>query len=133
MVWPAAHVLSKYLEIRFACGMEGKRVADIGSGTGFTGFIAARLGADVTLTDQECIQFLLERNLKFVADEQRVVDRANVACSIYDWGTPCEHLKPPFDFILASECVLPKLYPIEPLIQALAITRRRKMFHNFLP
>ena len=48
-VWPAAHVLAKYLERRWgAGGMTGLRVVDLGAGTGAVGLAAAVLGADVT-------------------------------------------------------------------------------------
>lgn len=47
-VWPAAHVLSKYLEKRFGPGgMLGLRCIDLGAGTGAVGIAAAVLGADV--------------------------------------------------------------------------------------
>eukprot|EP01035_Chromulina_nebulosa_P023675 gene23675-30705_t len=38
LVWPAAHVLSKYLEKRYLTysSLKNKRVCDIGSGTGIT-------------------------------------------------------------------------------------------------
>ena len=35
----------------------------------------------------------------------------------FDWDSAPEHLSPPFDLILVSDCVLPKLYPIEPLVK----------------
>ena len=37
----------------------------------------------------------------------------------YDWGGDDDHLAPPFDVIIVSDCVLPKLYPIEPLVDAM--------------
>lgn len=116
-VWPAAHVLSKYVEKRFgAFGLHGKRVCDIGSGTGCTGFVAAALGAQVTLTDQLQILPFLESNKASICELNRNIweDRINV-CR-YDWGESAIHLGPPFDIVLISDCVLPKLYPILPLI-----------------
>lgn len=35
----------------------------------------------------------------------------------YDWGHDTSHLNPPFDVVIVSDCILPKLYPIEPLVQ----------------
>uniref|UniRef100_A0A8C6V0V0 EEF1A lysine methyltransferase 3 n=1 Tax=Neogobius melanostomus TaxID=47308 RepID=A0A8C6V0V0_9GOBI len=49
-VWEAAIHLSNYLAERSA-ELKGKRVIELGSGTGLLGIFAARLGAVVTLTD----------------------------------------------------------------------------------
>ena len=121
-VWPAAHVLAKFLEKNFDCKNKliGTRVCDVGSGTGLTGLIAGKLGAEVYLTDQAPILSLLQSN----------VDKACLVCDgfqsnklhvcIYDWGNEdhIRDLSPPFDILLISDCVLPKLYPIEPLIRS---------------
>ena len=37
----------------------------------------------------------------------------------YNWGEADAHLSPPLDLVIVSDCLLPKLYPIEPLVQAL--------------
>eukprot|EP00904_Undaria_pinnatifida_P014254 jgi/Undpi1/995/HiC_scaffold_10.g04459.m1 len=37
----------------------------------------------------------------------------------YDWGMVDDELAPPVDVVLVSDCVLPKLYPIEPLVDAI--------------
>ena len=124
-VWPAAHVLSKYVEKRYgALGLHGKRVCDIGSGTGCTGFVAAALGAQVTLTDQLQILPFLESNKASICELNRNIweDRINV-CR-YDWGESAIHLGPPFELVLISDCVLPKLYPILPLIDVSGLFKR---------
>jgi hypothetical protein len=128
-VWPAAHVLSKYLEKRFMAssdlgssdlGMAGLSVCDIGTGTGCTGFVAALLGATVTLTDQECVLFLLQENRNsFLERFSTLVEPARVMTELYEWGTGRPHwANSDFDYILVSDCVLPKLYPIDLLLQA---------------
>ena len=61
-VWDASSVLIRYLQ-RAAVTLSGKRLVDLGSGTGITGFAAAALGAQVTVTDQAQILFLLRQNL----------------------------------------------------------------------
>ena len=118
VVWPAAHVLAKYMEKRFdsANSLKGKRVIDIGSGTGCTGLIAAILGGIVTLTDQDSVRALLEANIE-MCREQFQLDASSMAYREYEWEQPADHLAPPFDLVLVSDCVLPKLYPIEPLIK----------------
>jgi len=95
----------------------GARVCDIGSGTGCVGFVAALLGAKVTLTDQNCVLFLLEQNRISFLKEHVTMCKNDIEVKIYDWGMAINHLEPPFDFILVSDCVLPKLYPIEMLIK----------------
>lgn len=147
-VWPAAHVLAKYLERRFANvgvgegrrGMEGLRAVDLGSGTGVAGIVAAVLGAEAFLTDQEQLLFLMEENAErarrakatkpkedagartaSIANDTNIeaVAFGEINVLTYDWGMDDERLSPPLDVILVSDCVLPKLYPIEPLVDAI--------------
>ncbi|MBN3303452.1 EFMT3 methyltransferase, partial [Amia calva] len=49
-VWDSALCLCRYLEQQ-QCVFSGQRVIELGSGTGILGILAARLGAQVTLTD----------------------------------------------------------------------------------
>ncbi|XP_023689125.1 EEF1A lysine methyltransferase 3 [Paramormyrops kingsleyae] len=49
-VWDAALCLCRYLEEKML-DLKGKRVIELGAGTGIVGILAARLGASVTLTD----------------------------------------------------------------------------------
>ena len=134
-VWPAAHVLAKYLERRFGeRGLEGFRVVDLGSGTGVAGIVAAALGAEAFLTDQEQLLFLMRENAERFARNvkdggETTVDAtaaevAKPASDVvhvltYDWGMEDGELAPPVDVVLVSDCVLPKLYPIEPLVDAI--------------
>jgi hypothetical protein len=122
-LWPAAHVLSKFLEHRCAAVLRGARVCDVGSGTGCAGIVAAALGArQAVLTDQHCVFFLLEENKRRVCRENPWLEPDSISLELYDWGGRCDHLNPPFDLVLVSDCVLPKLYPIEPLVQVSIIT-----------
>ena len=146
-VWPAAHVLAKYLEKRWPPsegGMRGLRVIELGAGTGAVGLAARALGAQVTLTDQEQLHFLMRENSDRAEAALRAsellsaalpVDYAGTAAApataaeaeestaaaaavqsplvvTYDWGGSEDELGPiPFDVVLISDCVLPKLYP----------------------
>ena len=112
-VWPAAVVLAKYLENEY-CTCD-KRVIDIGSGTGITGIVAAYLGSkEVVLTDQSQLLPLLQENVSTFNHQSK----SNIKVKEYEWGCNIDHLNAPFDIVLVSDCVLPKLYPIEPLIAA---------------
>ena len=134
-VWPAAHVLAKYLERRFGeRGLKGSRAVDLGSGTGVAGIVAAALGAEAFLTDQEQLLFLMRENAERFARNARFADETTAAATAaagakptseavhvltYDWGMEDGELAPPVDVVLVSDCVLPKLYPIEPLVDAI--------------
>lgn len=90
-------------------------MCDIGSGTGCTGIIAAALGAqEAALTDQTTVQALLQDNIRLCGEQ---FTAGCVHFAEFDWDASPSHLRPPFDLILVSDCVLPKLYPIEPLVK----------------
>jgi predicted nicotinamide N-methyase len=111
-VWPASMVLLKYLE-RHPDIVANKTVVDLGGGTGVTSIAASLLGAkNVVCTDGiEAVVRLAEQN---IIDAK--VNRTQV-CN-YWWGSGT--LQPQtFDTILVSDCVLPKLYPIAPLVEAI--------------
>ena len=124
--------------------MSGLRVIDLGAGTGAVGLAAGLMGASVTLTDQEQLTFLMHENLDRVRIASKQSDLGvasssgigndidsgatlDVHVTTYDWGGDDAHLAPlPFDVVLVSDCILPKLYPIEPLVAALcALTEPR--------
>jgi hypothetical protein len=64
-LWPAAEALCHYLEATYGAsdGLQGLRVLELGAGTGLVGIFAARLGADVTLTDLPTVVENLEANV----------------------------------------------------------------------
>jgi predicted nicotinamide N-methyase len=116
VVWPAAHVLAKFIECRYPEGLCGYTVCDIGSGTGCVGLVAAALGATVTLTDQNSVEELIAHNIE-LCTSSHIVPPGRVRFREYSWGDTPRFVEIPFDIILVSDCVLPKLYPIEPLIE----------------
>jgi hypothetical protein len=130
MVWPAAHIMVKYLErMHQSTGLRGMRVLDIGSGTGIAGLVAAMLGANVVLTDQQQLIPLLELNT-LDAVKSGVVGEHLVTVKRYDWGANASELfaeSMPFDLLLVSDCVLPKLYPIDLLLSVRMVPSMYKL------
>ena len=139
-VWPAAMVLIKYLEKHSEC-LKGKRVVDLGSGTGVTSLAAAVLGAtQVICTDgEESVVQLAFENINDAVDEIAhskkgeakdatttttrttspvIVHNCPLTVRKYWWGdgsmkdSQC-------NVVLVADCVLPKLYPIAPLVIAI--------------
>ncbi|GLD95103.1 hypothetical protein PINS_up003728 [Pythium insidiosum] len=126
-VWPAACVLLKHLEHRYSRArgdtLHGQLVVELGSGTGVVGIAAAMLGADrVVLTDVQKLLFLLEANASIARDA--APGHVHIDVEAFDWADhPSDRLhhesgRNP-DVILISDCILPKLYPLEPLVNAI--------------
>lgn len=113
-VWPAAHVLAKYLEKRYKPdSLKGKRLCDIGSGTGLVGLVAAMLGGTAVLTDLDILLPLMKENIQTTTEHNSAL---NVSASVYNWEEKQQFEEEAFDFLLISDCVLPKLYPISMLV-----------------
>jgi predicted nicotinamide N-methyase len=145
-VWPASMVLLKYLEKHASTLLRNKIVVDLGSGTGVTSIGAAVLGAShVTCTDGESkvVQLAMD-NVERVAKQLWSSDfgsetpqalpeqspsrassfllpnRSIVDVELYWWGSGAvPGGESACDVVLVSDCVLPKLYPIAPLVEAL--------------
>jgi predicted nicotinamide N-methyase len=115
-VWPASMVLLKYLE-KHPGLVENKSVVDLGAGTGVTSLAAAICGAErVICTDGIASVVNLARDN---VDSAHLVgiDKKRIEVAEYWWGSGS--LNEEFDVVLVSDCVLPKLYPIAPLVDGL--------------
>ena len=137
-VWPAACVLLKHLEHQTASGSRALAhtnkpfVLELGSGTGAVGIAAAMLlqAGRVVLTDMDNVRFIMEENVA-LARQDGVLGR-NVVVDVegYEWGQPPSKTLIPSpeerypDLILVSDCILPRLYPMEPLVEALKLLSR---------
>lgn len=108
VVWDAAIVLSRYLEICSFNGklsLTGRKVIELGSGLGCVGLTAACLGADVTMTDLPELLPLLQKNIS--ANEDMWKDNGGKAIAkclnwstnfkINDWFQP--------DLLLIADCI----------------------------
>jgi ribosomal protein L11 methylase PrmA len=132
-VWPAAIVLIKYLEKSGVCS--GKRVVDLGSGTGATSIAAAFLGAtSVVCTDGLEMVVQLARDNIARAQQQTttsvtetgkhnkraiIINGCPIKVQTYSWGKDAiESFQNP-GIVIVADCVLPKLYPMAPLVDAL--------------
>jgi predicted nicotinamide N-methyase len=131
-VWPASVVLLKYLEKHADKLLRNKRIVDLGSGTGITAIAAALLGAkEVVCTDGEPnVVKLAVENLQHafgelteqvdVTDgETKSIRGCPLHIQTYWWCSGAIHGGNTADVILVSDCVLPKLYPIGPLVDAI--------------
>jgi hypothetical protein len=115
--WETVNVLILELKFLKLIVSDMYRVCDIGSGTGATGIAAACLGADAVLTDQVCVFPLLQENMNNAISACSIAEN-RIRIAEYNWGESVDGLEAPFDIVIVSDCVLPKLYPIEPLVQA---------------
>jgi len=61
IAWPAGEVLSAYIARRGS--LKGKKVLELGSGTGLVGLVAGALGATVCITDQAPLLEIMHRNV----------------------------------------------------------------------
>jgi len=107
VVWDDAVVLAKVLA-KVLAPFEGKRVLELGCGTGFLGLaVAQTFNVDVVLTDREIMRQLVQRNIQ--GNEQLLRGRA--CFRSLEWGN-VEHIQAVldedgrlFDVILLSGCV----------------------------
>jgi predicted nicotinamide N-methyase len=135
-VWPAACVLLKHLDHRFGATkqLQNQFVLELGSGTGAVGVAAAMLHARrVVVTDVDNVLFLMHENAGIARHESQARGEKPAATIVevasYMWGAPPSEAILPLnaepqqypDLILVSDCILPRLYPIEPLVAALAL------------
>eukprot|EP00884_Botryococcus_braunii_P000512 jgi/Botrbrau1/10461/Bobra.0133s0068.2 len=110
-LWPSALTLSRFAELendRRRDIWKGKRVVELGCGTGLVGLVFAALGADVLLTDKKTPLGMVRENVQLNADLiQRAGGRAD--CGELVWGvTDVVSLGPHWqapDFVVAADVV----------------------------
>ncbi|CAH0477061.1 unnamed protein product [Peronospora belbahrii] len=134
-VWPAACVLLKHLEqratndLRGLVGTDSPFVLELGSGTGAVGIATAMLlqAGRVVLTDMDNVRFIMDENTALARQDGVLNSHVVVDTEGYEWGQPPSQGLVPMrypDLILVSDCILPRLYPIEPLVEALTLLSR---------
>ncbi|GCB77252.1 EEF1A lysine methyltransferase 3-like [Scyliorhinus torazame] len=105
-VWDAGIALCRYLE-KENISFTGKKVIELGSGTGIVGILATLLGGNVTLTDQPQILHQIEHNISINVP---FACRHRLNVRPLAWGE--DHTKFPtdYDFILGSDLVYSSVY-----------------------
>lgn len=100
VVWDAAIVLGRYLE-KIAVQLKGKKVIELGAGTGFASIVASLLGGHVTITDRQMALNVTRMNVEGnLGEKQNLVEIKEL-----EWGQNVSSLEPPFDFVLGADIV----------------------------
>lgn len=100
VVWDAAIVLGRYLE-KIASQLQGKKVIELGAGTGLTGIVASLLGGKVTITDRKMALNVTKMNVEGnLGENQNAVEIKEL-----EWGQNVSSFSPPFDFVLGADVV----------------------------
>ena len=76
--------------------VRGRKVLELGAGTGIAGISAALLGADVTLTDTASCMPLLTQNVDTHSRAISETGKLTAAFSVHAWICLCLTLQAPF-------------------------------------
>ncbi|XP_027028195.1 protein-lysine methyltransferase METTL21D isoform X1 [Tachysurus fulvidraco] len=129
VVWDAAIVLSKYLETEQFCNFRSgvstcssstwssKHMIELGAGTGVVGIMAASLGANVTVTDLEDLQPLLQLNIQ---ENQELFRAGSITAKVLKWGENVTDFLPHPDYILMADCIYYEK-SVVPLVETLKL------------
>ncbi|XP_062975758.1 EEF1A lysine methyltransferase 3 [Elgaria multicarinata webbii] len=108
-VWEAALTLCEYFEAQ-KLNFWGKKVIELGAGTGIVGILASLLGGDVTITDLPVALKQIEENVHRNLP-MKCMARARV-CAL-SWGLDHKEFPKNYDFILGADIVyLKDTYPL---------------------
>ncbi|KAM4700469.1 EEF1A lysine methyltransferase 3 [Discoglossus pictus] len=111
-VWDAALYLCSYFEEN-KLNFKGKRVLELGAGTGIVGILVSLLGGQVTLTDLPHALPQIRKNVN-----ANLLSHHVSCVSALSWGLDQEKFPQDYDFILGADIVyLKESYPL--LIQTL--------------
>jgi hypothetical protein len=107
VVWPVNHVMAKFIE-DFQIPLCGRRVIELGAGTGILSIAAALQGAEVTATELPDFTSMLHTNVANNADQLAVAAAAGkgsgeVRVMGHRWGEDTSALGGPFDLVLCCE------------------------------
>ncbi|XP_067847945.1 EEF1A lysine methyltransferase 3-like [Heptranchias perlo] len=100
-IWDAGIALCRYFE-KEDISFTGKKVIELGSGTGTVGILATLLGGNVTLTDQPNILKQIDNN---VSINIPFACRHRLKVCALTWGQDQANFPTDYDFILGSDIV----------------------------
>ncbi|XP_078493858.1 protein N-lysine methyltransferase METTL21A-like [Ciona intestinalis] len=105
VVWEAATVLADYLADNY--DFHGRKVIELGAGTGVVGMAVAYLGGNVTVTDLQKFLPLLQENVDL---NKNIIEKGgnggNLTLSELKWGENLDRFEPGFyDFILGADII----------------------------
>jgi predicted nicotinamide N-methyase len=104
-LWEAGMLLCRYLEQQYGPKkLRGKRVLELGCGTGLVAFYCAKAGASVVACDNEPLVLeLCRRNM-----EANRLTAKHLDCRLFDWSND-EHVAAlqdrDFDLVIGADCV----------------------------
>ncbi|XP_072351200.1 EEF1A lysine methyltransferase 3-like [Scyliorhinus torazame] len=114
LIWECAFVLCQYFQ-QEKMNFSGKKVIELGSGTGIVGILAVLLGGEVTLTDESHALKQIEHNVSVNVPESC---RHLATIRTLSWGFDHMNFSNDYDIILGSDIVYyPSDYPV--LLQTL--------------
>ncbi|XP_072313713.1 protein N-lysine methyltransferase METTL21D [Eucyclogobius newberryi] len=124
VVWDAAIALAKYLETKQFIDTSkdlnawaGKKVVELGAGTGAVGLMAATLGAHVFVTDLEELGTLLNLNIQENLD---LVNKGSITAKVLKWGEDVSDFMPHPHYILMADCIYYE-QSVVPLVETLKL------------
>ena len=102
-VWDTAPLMAKYFER--SGEVEGRRIVELGSGTGLLGCVLAKLGARVTLTERESLQKQLQATVSANCHDE--LKAGTVAVCKLDWQEDLSAFASErFDMVVASDVLV---------------------------
>ena len=123
-MYAGAACLAKYLESlcytdpppENGC-LHGKRVIELGAGTGVVGVLAGYHGADTIITDLDNMVPLIDYNIQ----QNRAHMKGNIVAKGLVWGEDVsEFCNKPVDYLILANCVY-----YEPSLESLAVTMKQ--------
>uniref|UniRef100_A0A7S0DPC2 Calmodulin-lysine N-methyltransferase n=1 Tax=Amorphochlora amoebiformis TaxID=1561963 RepID=A0A7S0DPC2_9EUKA len=115
-----ARVTVKFFETKEfkSTSLKGKKVVEVGSGTGLVGTCLGLLGAEVTMTDQSYVMEVLQYNIRSIEKKAAKAKKEfRVTTEEHVWGSEISNL-PACDIVVGSDLIF-ALEGIRPLVKSI--------------